>query len=128
MAKKKSQVTQASHQSGKRTYIKQTDVPLCSLDEALRVPRAIIDNYAEQPTSPFNVATALDLEPKGTRFVIITGAAIAYGLIEGGAQATTISRTPLAKRILHSAKDLDGFEARREALLKPRVFGEFLKK
>jgi len=128
MVKNKSQVTKASDQSGKRTYIKQTDVPLFSLDEALRVPRAIIENYAEQPTSPFNVAKALNLEPKGSRFVNLTGAAIAYGLIEGGAQATTIIRTPLAKRIFRTTGEIDDIEARREALLKPRVFGEFLGK
>jgi len=30
----------------KRTYLKQSDVPLTSLEYALRMPQAIIDHYA----------------------------------------------------------------------------------
>ena len=50
----------------KRTYLKQADVPSASLDEALRIPQAILDHYAGKPTSPLYTAKALNvLEEKG---------------------------------------------------------------
>jgi hypothetical protein len=114
--------------SQKRPYIKQSDVPATTLDDTLRVPRAILDNYAGQSTSPFNVAKALNVEPRGRQLLNLCGAAIAYGLIEGGAQAESISITPLAKKILRPLNESDDIAGRREALLKPRIFKEFLMK
>lgn len=112
----------------KRAYLKQADVPSASLDEALRVPAAIVEQYAGEPTTPFNVAKVLDIDPKGSQFRVITGAAIAFGLVEGGAQAEAISITPLAKSILRPLEVGEDAKARKEALLKPRVFSEFLGK
>ena len=44
--------------SEKRTYLKQTDVPSASLEEALRVPQALLDHYAGKPSAPLYVAKA----------------------------------------------------------------------
>ena len=84
----------------KRTYLKQSDVPAASLDEALRVPEAILDHYAGKPVSPLYVAKALNVDPKGSQLKVLSGAAIAFGLIEGGAQAASVTVTELARRIL----------------------------
>ena len=111
----------------KRTYLKQTDVPAASLDEALRIPQAIFDHYAGKPTAPLYVAKALNVDPRGSQLKVLSGAAIAFGLIEGGAQASTISVTDLAKRILRPKEEGADVIARREAVLGPRVFGEFLR-
>jgi hypothetical protein len=111
----------------KRIYLKQLDVPAASLDDALRVPQAILDHYAGKPTSPLYVAKALNVDPKGSQLKVLTGAAIAFGLIDGGAQAATISVTDLARRILRPKEEGVDHVARREAVLKPRVFGEFLR-
>lgn len=111
----------------KRTYLKQTDVPAASLDEALRIPQAIFDHYAGKPTAPLYVAKALNVDPRGSQLKVLSGAAIAFGLIEGGAQASTISVTDLAKRILRPKEEGADIVARREAVLGPRVFGEFLR-
>jgi hypothetical protein len=104
----------------------QTDVPAYTLDDALRVPRAIADNYASRPTRPLDVAAVLSMQPTSGPFKMITGAAIAYGLTEGGAQADMISLNPLARRILRPQEEGDDLAARREALLRPRVINEFL--
>ncbi|HEU0180038.1 MAG TPA: TIR domain-containing protein [Blastocatellia bacterium] len=112
----------------KRTYLKQTDVPGATLDEALRVPRAILDNYAGDPTPPLMVAQALSVDPNGTQLKVLSGAAIAYGLLEGGAQAASMSMTELAGRILSPTEEGMDLAARREAILRPRVFGDFLGK
>jgi hypothetical protein len=84
----------------KRTYLKQSDVPGASLEEALRIPQAILDHYAGKPTPPLYVAKALNVDPKGSQLKLLSGAAIAFGLIDGGAQAASISVTDLARRTL----------------------------
>ena len=52
--------------AAKRTYIKQSDVPLTSLEYALRIPSAILDDYGGKPATPMQVATALQMDPKGS--------------------------------------------------------------
>lgn len=113
-------------EASKRSYLKQSDVPTASLDEAMRLPQAIFDHYAGKATSPFNVAKALNVDPKGSQLRVISGGAIAYGLIEGGAQANAISVTDLARRIARPMVENEDNLAKREAVLKPRVFREFL--
>jgi hypothetical protein len=113
--------------TAKRVYLKQSDVPSASLPDALRMPQAIFDHYAGKPTAPLQVAKALNVDPKGSQLRVLSGAAIAFGLIEGGAQAASISITDLARRILRPKEEGEDISARREAVLKPRVFGDFLR-
>src|SRR5438093_11681597 len=91
--------------ASKRTYLKQSDVPAAALDEALRVPQAILDHYAGKPTAPLQVAKALNMDPKGSQIRVLSGAAMAFGLIEGGAQATSISLNGIARRILRPKEE-----------------------
>jgi hypothetical protein len=111
-----------------RTYISQGDVPSYSLEKALRIPAAIGDNYGYKPTTPLQVAKALEIAPGTSGFKMLTGAAIAYGLTTGGYNASIISITPLGLRIVRPTTEGDDVTARREALLKPRVIREFLTK
>lgn len=112
----------------KRTYLKQTDVPSASLDEALRLPTAIFDHYAGKATQPLFVAKALNIDPKGSQLIVLSGASIAFGLTEGGAQAASIVVTDLARRILRPTEEGAELAAKREAVLKPRIFGDFLQR
>jgi len=109
-----------------RNYVKQSDFPRVGLSEALRIARAISEHYAKQPTKPLDVAFTLDLTPGAKVFKYLTGASIAYGLTEGGAQADQISLTDLGRRIV--APPTEGYDlvAMREAVLRPRVIKEFL--
>jgi hypothetical protein len=120
-------VIAADENASKRTYLKQADVPGATLEEALRIPQAILDHYAGRPTGPLFVAKALNVDPKGSQLKLLSGAAIAYGLIEGGSQAASISVTELSRRILRPKEEGSDLVARREAVLRPRVFGEFLR-
>jgi Predicted nucleotide-binding protein containing TIR-like domain len=112
----------------KRTYLRQTDVPNASLADALRIPKAIDENFGGRATAPLQVALALKVDPGGSQLRVLSGASIAFGLIEGGAQAQAISLTPLAKSILRPTSDEQDAAARREAVLRPRVFREFLER
>ncbi|MBD7923727.1 TIR domain-containing protein [Xanthomonas bonasiae] len=117
----------AVHESPeKRQYLKQADVPAASLDEALRVPAAILEHYAGKPVSPLQLAKALNVDPKGSQLKLLSGAAIAFGLTDGGSQAATITVSELAKKILRPKSEDAPMGARRQAILTPRVFREFL--
>lgn len=127
MANPKTRAALKPKQIQKRTYLKQADVPSASLDEALRIADAIFEHYAGKPTWPLYVAKALNIDPNGSQLKVLSGAAIAFGLTEGGAQAASISVTDLARRIIRPTEENGDLAAKREAVLKPRIFGEFLR-
>lgn len=112
----------------KRTRISQSDVPAYALDEALKIPRAIIENYGGHPATPLHVASAVNLKPDSRRFRDLCGSAIAYGLTRGGYNAKVISVESLAKSIIAPLEEGGDLLAKREAALKPRVLGEFIRK
>jgi predicted nucleotide-binding protein len=124
---KHQKVRKPSQPPQKRTYLKQSDVPNASLDEALRIPQALFDHYAGKSASPMQLAKALNMAPNGSQIVVLSGAAIAFGLIEGGAQAAAISPTELSRRVLRPKAEGEDFLAKQEAILKPRIFSEFLR-
>lgn len=110
-----------------RRRLSQDAVPGFSLDQALRVPNALADNYAFNPTRPMNVAAAMGMSPTSGPFRGITGAAVAYGLTTGAAQAPEIGLTPLGMRIVRPLLEGDDIAAKRDALLRPKVVGDFLR-
>lgn len=112
----------------KRARISQTDVPAFSLAHALRVPKAIHENYGSQPTKPLDVARAMDLTPASSNFRQLTGAAIAFGLTEGGAKSSEITLTKLGKKIVSPLEEGSDLSAKKEAFLKPKIISEFLRK
>ena len=111
-----------------RTYISQSDIPSLPLEKAMRVATAIGENYGYKPSTPLQVAKALDISPTSSGFKMLTGASIAYGLTTGGYNAEVISITPLGLRIVRPTTEGDDLLAKREATLKPRVIREFLAK
>jgi predicted nucleotide-binding protein len=48
-------------------------------------------------------------------------------LIEGGAQATFINVTELARRIIRPKSENEDLEGKKESVLRPRIFGDFLR-
>jgi predicted nucleotide-binding protein len=110
----------------KRTYISQAEVPAHSLIQALKVPQAIADNYGKNPTKPLRVAEAMGLTPSSGHFRMLCGAAIAYGLTDGGYNSETIAITALGRRIVVPTREGDDLAAKKEALLRPRVVRDFL--
>ncbi len=124
--KKTAASTQAQPSAAKRKYVSQSEVPRHSLDDALRVVAAISDQYGKRPTRPVNVASAMGILPTTGKFRSLTGAALAYGLTDGGAHAENIGLTDLARRIVSPTVEGDDIAAKREALMRPRVVREFL--
>jgi len=129
MAKPKPSTTKTVAKNAKqRTYVSQSDVPHYSLEKALKIPQAIVDNYGKGPAKPLEVAKVLEVSPTDVRFKMQAGASIAYGLTEGGWNAAQIELTPLALKILKPKNEDEPLAGKREALLKPRVIREFLTK
>jgi len=111
-----------------RSYISQADIPGLSLEKALKVATTIAENYGYKPSTPLQVAKALEVAPTTGGFKMLAGASIAYGLTTGGYNAENIAITPLGMRIVRPTSEGDDLAAKREALLKPRVIREFLTK
>ena len=84
----------------KRKQISQTDIPMYSLEESLRVAQVINDDYGGGATAPHRVAEALALSPTSSGWRMLSGSAIAYGLTEGGYAADTIKLTESGKKIV----------------------------
>lgn len=86
------------------------------------------DSFAGKSAMPHQVAMALDITPTSNRWTALTGAALAYGLIEGGAQSSQITLTELGRRIVAPTAEGDDLLAKAEAVLKPRITREFLER
>ena len=117
----------ASQEKRPRPRLFQEDVPSYSLEQSLRVAKSIADNYGYKPTKPVNVAGAMGMTHTAGPFRAISGASVAYGLTTGAAQAPEIGITALGMRIIRPTTLGDDIAAKREALLKPKVVGEFLR-
>lgn len=112
----------------KRSRISQANIPSYSLERARRVPQAIADNYGSHPTRPIDVASALGMQPSSGGFRGFLGAAIGYGLTEGGPNSSEVSLTALGKRIVSPTEIDDDRLALRDAALKPTVADQFYTK
>lgn len=130
MARKSIQTSKdkGSKSAPKRPYYKQSDFPLTSLQQAQKIASAIVDNFAADGGSPPDVALALGISPTSSAWPALTGAAIAYGLIEGGWNANTMKLTNLGKRLVAPEAEGEDLAARREAILKPKVLRDFFEK
>ena len=112
----------------KRAYYKQSDFPLTSLQQAQKIASAIVDNFAGDGGSPPDVALALGISPTSSAWPALTGAAIAYGLVDGGINAHTMKLTSLGKRLVAPEAEGEDLAARREAILRPKVLRDFFEK
>jgi hypothetical protein len=112
----------------RRTPISQTDIPRISLKQALRVPRALAEHYARKPVRPLDIAAALEMSPTSGPFRELCGAAIGYGLTEGGPNASLVALTPLGQRVVAPLEEGDDNDALRASVLVPSVQRQFLEK
>lgn len=121
-------VEPAAAQAQRRPRVSQADVPRIPLSQALRVPRALADHYAKQPAKPLDVAAALDMSPTSGPFRELCGAAVGYGLTDGGPNATQIGLTSVGSRVVAPLEEGDDLAALRQAVLVPSVQKQFLEK
>jgi hypothetical protein len=126
MAKKVSKVSRRPEvQSNEaRPRLSQSDFPAATLQEAHRIAAAL-NEFGGQPTSPPDVAVAIESSPTSSVWRVLCGSSIGYGLTEGGHNAAVIALTPLGRRLVAPEQEGDDLAARREAILRPRLMREF---
>jgi predicted nucleotide-binding protein len=112
----------------KRVYFKQSDFPQATLQQAQRIASALVDNFAGDSGSPPDVALALGISPTSSGWPTLAGASIAYGLSDGGVNASVMKLTSLGRRLVAPEAEGEDLTARREAILKPRILREFFEK
>jgi predicted nucleotide-binding protein len=109
-------------------YFKQADFPQVALQHAQKIASAIMDEFAGDSGSPPDIAISLGISPTSSAWQALTGAAIAYGLTDGGVNANIIKLTSLGKRLVAPEAEGEDITARREAILKPRILREFFER
>ncbi len=112
----------------RRAKVSQADVPAISLEKAVRVPRALAESYGFDPTKPLDIAAAVEMSPTSGPFRTMCGAAVGYGLTEGGPNAPLISLHALGKRVVAPMEVEDDRRALREAAMRPTVANKFYAK
>jgi predicted nucleotide-binding protein len=125
--KKKASIS-APEPENRRIYFKQSDFPQCTLQQSQKIASGIVDNFASDSASPPDVALAIGVSPTSSGWQVLTGASIAYGLTEGGVNATRIKLTQLGRRLVAPEEEGEDLIARREAVLMPRIMREFFEK
>ena len=111
----------------KQTRLSQSKCPAVSIEEVLIIPKAIKDNFAGQAAPPLLLAEACKISPTSSNWRYLTGAAVAYGLIDGAYNSKTIALTTLGERIVAPLKEGDDNIALKEAIMLPSVLSEFYK-
>lgn len=109
----------------KGSRVSQADIPNLSLEQSLRIARSIWDNFAGKGSAPHNVALALNLSPTSGGWRNLCGASMAYGLTDGGYNASSITLTELGRRVVAPMREGDEAAALQEAALRPKLPREF---
>lgn len=112
----------------KRAYFKQADFPLFTLQECQRIAAALVDNFGAREGNPPDVALSINSSPSSSVWRDMAGAAIAYGLTDGGPNAAVIKLLSLGRRLVAPEEEGEDVAARREAIMKPRIAMEFFEK
>jgi Predicted nucleotide-binding protein containing TIR-like domain len=112
----------------KRAFLSQSDFPVATLKDALRIPQALADNFAGGDTPPHDVAMALGLSPTSSQWRMLAGCALAYGLTTGSFSAERIALTDLGRRVVMPTIEGDDRVAAVEAVLRPRILKEFFQR
>lgn len=112
----------------KRVYFKQADFPQSSLQQAQRIPSALVDNFGAKEGSPPDIALSIEISPTSSAWPNLAGSSIAYGLTDGGTNASVIKLTPLGRKLVAPEHEGDDIAARREAIMRPRISKEFFER
>lgn len=127
MAEEKNIAKKQSSEKKKQIRISQSACPQHTLEDALKIPRAIKENFAGHPVDPMLLSQACGYSPASSAWRSLTGAAIAYGLTDGGYNSKEIMISPLGERIVSPLTEGDDCLALKEACLLPTILSDFFK-
>lgn len=128
MAKIRKQSKQENLPQDKRKYVNQSLIPIYNLEEALKVPKAILENFGGKPTAPFQVAMAIETTQTSSYWRKLSGSAVAYGLTDGGYNSAKIGLTELSLKILSPTEEGIDKVSLVSASLNPSILKQFFEK
>jgi predicted nucleotide-binding protein len=105
----------------KRKYA-QRPFPIHSLEEALKVARALQDKNAGKPLKPLFVAEAIEIKVGSSNFREITSSSLRYGLTDGSWNSDQISLTDLGRSLTKPKSPEQELKAKQEAVLNIELF------
>ena len=114
--------------SDKRGYFRQEDFPQNAFQQAQKIASTLVDNFAGKQGSPPDIALAIGISPTSSGWRTITGSSIAYGLTEGGVNASTIKLTSLGRRLVAPEAEGENIYSTTESILKPRICKDFFER
>jgi hypothetical protein len=91
----------------------KSDFPKHTLQEALKVAKAVQDKNGGQPLPPTDTAIAIGVSPGGSGFRIILASSLKYGLTTGSYQADRIAIKDNGRNIVEPTSE----EAKKQALV-----------
>lgn len=99
MAKKNVSSEKTGDAQPKRKRV-QSDFPKHSLEQALRVAKALEDVNGGQPLPPIETATALGVSPGSSDFRVILSSSLKYGLTNGSYKSDRIELDEIGREIV----------------------------
>src|ERR1700690_3552593 len=112
----------------KRGYFKQSDFPQTNLQQAQKIASSLVENFAGKEGSPPDTALDIGISPTSSAWPPLAGSSVAYGLTEGGVNATVIKLSDLGRKLVAPEVEGEDLAARRDAILKPRISKEFFER
>jgi hypothetical protein len=100
----------------------KSDFPKHTLDEALRVARALSDKNGGQPLPPTETAIALGISPGSSEFRVLLSSSIKYGLTSGSFNSDKVALEPGGRNIVEPTSSDSERRALLKAALTPATF------
>lgn len=100
----------------------KSDFPKHSLEEALRVPKALEDSNGGQPLPPVELAIALDTSPGSSVLRVILSSSIKYGLSSGSFNQERVALEELGRNIVEPTSEEGRQRSIVAAALNPPTF------
>ena len=106
----------------------QTTMPRALLRDAVNLAIGLKDDFAGKNATPIHLADALNWSPSSSGWRTLTGATVAYGLVDNAYGAKSISLTSLGEKVVKPTKDGDKEKGLMTALLRPTIPKAFYEK
>lgn len=100
--------------------------PRRTIEDAMRIPRAIREKNGGEPWSPDQIAAAVGVGAKTGGFYYLTAASRDYGFTEGSSRTESIKLTPLGRKAVYPEEPTDEAEALQTALFSVDKFKSVL--
>jgi hypothetical protein len=120
--------TRGGSATERRAYFRQADFPQTTLQQAQKIPSALVDNFAGKEGSPPDIALSIGVSPTSNGWRDMAGSSVAYGLTEGGFNASAIRLTALGRATVAPENEGDDLAARRQAIMNPRISKQFFER